>query len=367
MNNKKSTAEFQEEIRKVISAATETAVKEAVSIALEYVKVLVDTSVEVNEVVSPDEVPSTLVSEEDAKAPVESTDETLYGGYTVEALNAMRYNEFKKVAAIIGVKCTGTRQEIMDRILSTNSSISEEDDADEVTTPVEDDFNAEVEETSLAEETENEEDYESLAQEIVDVNGVDYVLEELSNNGIKATKKNVVAKLAKALEDGTIELEDEEDEESETEETYSGETNDSDPEDGIEIDGTSYFEEYDFEGLNNPDEMSDSRKKATVTEQSALIDKYIEGKLSDKEMKKFISKYTKDEVAEEIESYDSESLFCLYCEIKKSLIDNEGESHAESDPYECGEADCCCGHKLKYVKKSNSYICEICGEEYDEE
>lgn len=365
MNNKKSTAEFQEEIRKVISAATETAVREAVSIAIDYVKMLVDTSVEVKEAVSPDEVSSTPVYEEDTKAPVESTDETLYGGYTVEALNAMRYNEFKKVAAVIGVKCTGTRQEIMDRILATNSSVSGEEYLDEVT-PIEDDSNAEVEETAVVGETEDEEDYESLAQEIVDANGVDCVLEELSNNGIKATKKNVVAKLAKALEDGTIELEDDE-EESKTEEIISDETDDFDPEYEDEVDGTTHFKYYDFEGLNDPDEMSDSRKQATVTEQSALIDKYRGGKLSDKEMKKFISKYATDEVGEEIEDYDSDALFYLYCETKKSLIDNDGESHTESDPYECGEADCCCGHKLKYVKKSNSYICEICGEEYDEE
>ena len=49
--------------------------------------------------------------------PVEETEgsaEVMTGKFDVEQLKAMKYNDFKKLAASLGVKCTGTRDEIME-------------------------------------------------------------------------------------------------------------------------------------------------------------------------------------------------------------------------------------------------------------
>ena len=57
----------------------------------------------------------------------------------------------------------------------------------------------------------------------------------------------------------------------------------------------------------------------------------------------------------------------LYMELHKRFIDNDGEAHEPSDPYEVGEEDFCCGHPLKYMKKTKKYVCEHCGAEYEAE
>ena len=57
----------------------------------------------------------------------------------------------------------------------------------------------------------------------------------------------------------------------------------------------------------------------------------------------------------------------MYMELVKRSIDNDGEEHEPSDPYELGEHDMCCGHELKYVKKTKKYVCEHCGTEYEAE
>ena len=60
--------------------------------------------------------------------PVEETEGSaeITGKFSVEQLNSMKYNEFKKLASSLGVKCTGTRDEIMERILALNVAVTPE-------------------------------------------------------------------------------------------------------------------------------------------------------------------------------------------------------------------------------------------------
>ena len=62
---------------------------------------------------------------------------------------------------------------------------------------------------------------------------------------------------------------------------------------------------------------------------------------------------------------EEEELLALYIEKKKHFIDDDGEEAEPGEPYEVGGSNFCCGHELKYSKKTNRYICETCGEEYE--
>ena len=86
-----------------------------------------------------EEIKSALVSVE--KTPVEKKSEVVKetpvmnepeessgDTYTMEQLQGMKYNEFKKLASSLGVKCTGTRDEILQRIVDLGVVEAEEEE-----------------------------------------------------------------------------------------------------------------------------------------------------------------------------------------------------------------------------------------------
>lgn len=359
MNNKK----LEEKVREIVLEATETAVSSIMSLVLTEMKSLVDFAstdekpseekVLTTADVDPSEIKGTLTDVTPVYPEEETPSTELYAGYTIDQLKAMKYNEFKKVAATIGVKCTGTRDEIMERILSTKAPEKKEEEPVLPSEP----------------STEVIDEFAEAAKSLVATSDIDELIEALDEAGIKATKKNVETKLAEALRKGEIELEDDEDDEDdEVEEEAEVEEVDEEEDDGEEITAETYFEEYDMQNLNNPDDMTKARKKSTVEVQGNAIKAYENGMLSVDSMKDFIKKYTTQEEFDntDFDSAEPDEIFGAYVEVLKSLVDNDGEVHTNNEPYECGEHDCCCGHVLKYVKKSNSYICEVCGEEYEE-
>ena len=318
--------------------------------------------------------------DEPKEIPVEETkgsDEVLVGKFDVEQLNSMKYNEFKKFAASLGVKCTGTRAEIMERILALDVII--EDGEAEVVEPVEDT----VEEAPVKEEKpkkklgkkEAEEpakdEFDEQAEAIAEETSVEDIIEALADVEIKANKKNYVQKLAEALREGLIELDDEDNEEEvdeidEVEEAVEADGNNTD--DDEEIDVESYFPEFDPSGYNNPDEMTEERAEAVKDKMDEILTAYSEGDLTDEEVASYVEDNATEEEIELLgEDYTELDILKLYTELVKRTIDNDGEEHEPSDPYEVGDKDLCCGHELKYVKKTKKYICEQCGSEYETE
>lgn len=317
--------------------------------------------------------------EEPMNPPVEETEgsatEAVVGKFSVEQLNSMKYNEFKKFAASLGVKCTGTRDEIMERILALDVTVTA--DSCEVSEPVEED-KAEVESPSksdkpargkkFAKKEANEparDEFDEQAEEIAKDTAVEDIIEALADVDIKATKKNAVQKLAEALRQGLIELDDEEDEE--VEEDTAEEAVESE-DDGEEITAESYFPELDPNGYNDPENMTEERAEAIEAKMDEILTAYSDGDLTDEE----IASYVEDNATEkEIDllgdEYTEEDILKLYMELIKRTIDNDGEEHEQGEPYEVADKDVCCGHELKYVKKTKKYICEHCGTEYEAE
>ena len=301
--------------------------------------------------------------------PTEVTEEVMVGKFDVEQLNSMKYNEFKKLASQLGVKCTGTREEIMERIMALNVVITDgeavvekpqEEVAEAPTKSGKSKPSKKVASKEVEEPTTDE--FDEQAEEIAKETPVEDIIEALADVDIKATKKNAVTKLAQALRDGLIELDDE-DEDVAGEDTVA-----EADEDGEEIEADSYFPHLDPKGYNDPDEMTDERAEAIIEKMDSILTDYADGTLKDDEIAEFVEENaTEAEIDLLGEEYDETDILKLYMELQKRTIDNDGEEHEPGDPYELGESDMCCGHELKYIKKTKKYVCEHCGTEYEAE
>ena len=285
------------------------------------------------------------------------------GRFSKEELDAMKYNDLKKLGKELGVKCVGTREEITAKIMSIpkeeeetvmNPPVEEEATEDKVV-PISKKKNPVKEEVSKDDsEDEVEEKYLAMAREALEDNELEEVVEVLEEAGIKLTKIQskkadvVMTKLAEAFQSGVIEVEDEED--------------------VLEFSEDSYFEQYDTEGINNPKNMTKDRLKAVKEMVADIINSYEEDELTSEDIEKELEDIVTDEDIELLgEDYDDDELVAFYIEMKKRFIDNDGDMIDPSEPYEVGEDDFCCGHKLTYDKKGKKYICSVCEEEYEAE
>lgn len=298
-----------------------------------------------------DEVTETVREEvTEEKSNVVSLDE--------EKLRKMKYNEFKKYASSLGVDCKGTRDEIMARVLEVlNSPMNPPIEEEEVS--------EEVEEPTVEEEEVDE--YLEQAKSLAEENSVEDIIDALKDVNIKATKKNYIEKLADALRAGLLELDDEEDAEEEDDtEVEEDDVEEVEDENSAEYEVGEYNAEYDPEGFNDPNAMTKKRLKKCESLVKGIINDITSDKLTRDDCIDFLENFLTEEEADLIEDEeDDDQIVSMYCEIKKRFIDDDGEENEPNSPYEIDGENFCCGHKLKYEKKSNKYICEICGEEYE--
>lgn len=319
--------------------------------------------------------------------------EEVEGTLSREQLMSMKFNDLKKLGASLGVSCSGKRDEIIDRILnvSVKASVEPEEPEDEGTAEKGKVVSIskkkgglkkkkeEPEEETAEEEEEAGPSEESikLAEELTEDMSAKEIIDYLAECGIKAKgkKSDVILVLAKGIEDGTVELEDDEEEAGEEVEEPVEDGEDSEEvsaddaeEEGEEFNEESYFPEYDEAGYNNPDIMTEKRAEAVRDMMADIIEKVENDELKEEDMQTFLENVCTDEELEALgEDYEFEELVALYCEIRKRFVDDDGEEHEPGDPYELNDKNFCCGHELKYEKKSKTFICESCGEKYTAE
>ena len=321
----------------------------------------------------------------------EETEATVEGKFSREQLMSMKFNELKKLGASVGVSCKGTRDEIVERMLQvTVTATVENDEAEPEKTeaPAKDDGKVvpinkkkgglkKSAKTEEPEEEEVDEQYIQMATEATEDMSAKEIIEYLAEFDIEAKgkKSDVVKVLAKSIADGIVQLEDDDEDESEeeadVEETTAEaeeETAEDEDEDGEEFNEESYFPEYDPEGVNNPDGMSEERAEAVKSMMADIIEGVENDTITEEDIQTFLETYASEEELEALgDDYQFEDLVAMYCEVKKRFIDDDGEEHEAGDPYEIDEENYCCGRKLKYEKKSKKFICENCGEEYEAE
>lgn len=320
----------------------------------------------------------------------EETEATVEGKFSREQLMSMKFNELKKLGASVGVSCKGTRDEIVERMLQVTVSATVENEAEpeETEAPAKDDGKVvpinkkkgglkKSAKTKEPEEEEVDEQYIQMATEATEDMSAKEIIEYLAEFDIEAKgkKSDVVKVLAKAIADGIVQLEDDDEDEDESEEeadveetTAEAEEETAEDEDGEEFNKESYFPEYDPDGVNNPEGMSEERAEAVKSMMADIIEGVENDTITEEDIQTFLETYASEEELEALgDDYQFEDLVAMYCEVKKRFIDDDGEEHEAGDPYEIDEENYCCGRKLKYEKKSKKFICENCGEEYEAE
>ena len=330
------------------------------------------------------ETTTPVVTAEPVKTSPKSNDFVGINGYSKEQIEGMKYNEFKKFAAQLGVKCTGTRSEIMARIIALVPTDSVEEDVvtaepviDE--TPKKSEVTADADKKSnklgaskrkVVDEAPELDEFDKQAREIADDTPIEDIIEALADVDIKATKKNAIEKLAHALREGLIEADEDEDSEEDLEEdenTVEEEETADETEDEVEIEADSYFKQFDPDGYNDPDNMTEERSDAIIEKMDEILTGVSEEYLTIEDIERYLENHATDKEIELLgDEYTEDEQLMLYMELVKRTIDNDGNIHiGGEDPYEVGEHDMCCGHELKYVKKTKRYICEHCGTEYE--
>lgn len=275
---------------------------------------------------------------------------------SLEELEKMGYNEFKKYAASLGVKCTGSRDKIMERVLEA----LEIEGSPKSSEPVEDEAPA----PKKAKKSSADE-FDKQAEEIAKDTDLEDILEALSDVDVEADEDNYIEKLAFALREGLLSLDGEDEADESVDSDESGE---DDSDEGEEISPKSYFADFDPEGLNDPETLSKKRAKAVEKKMKEILEAVDSEELSLEDIESYVDDNATDDEKELLpDDYTESDLLALYMELVKRTIDNDGEEHEPSDPYEIGEENLCCGHVLKYSKSTKKYICEICGTEYEAE
>lgn len=289
---------------------------------------------------------------------------------------SMKYNDLKKLAVKRGMKSPNVSKDELIAFLSGEDVDDDEEDVEN-------------------EEVENETDEEDLTDTVTKLlDGVDTedIAGFLTENGISAKGKrpSLIAKIVTAIEDGDLSLEDlevEDDEEEEVEEAPKKTSKKSDtpkskksakveePEDDDEEDedeeesedaGFGYVYDDDDEMFIN--EETDNELLAQVTperfeaakEYAAGVEKNLKKKSKKAELVKELEEFFGDE-------FNAKKDDILEVAVTKFLLmtDDDGETHELEDPYEINEIACCCGQSLTETK--DGYVCDICGNEYDEE
>lgn len=297
------------------------------------------------------------------------------GDVSVDEIKAMGYNDLKKYAQSIGIKAVGTRDQIVAKVIDAleNGATAEENEKESG----EEKENSKVvpigkksskgglKKKAEAEPEEEEDEIAKAVREEADGMDITEIAELLQSVGIKASgnKEKLVNLLIGAVKDGKLDFSEGDSGEESGEESGEDET-----ESGEAVDFHEYHEDYDPHGLNDPSNMTKKRAKAVSKMIDEEVEKIENGDTSEKDIKDFLTTVLTEGETDDygIDSMDETELVFLYLEVMKSFIDDDGDSHEPSDPYVINDDNICCGHPLSYDDESGLYICESCGETYEE-
>ena len=281
--------------------------------------------------------------------------------YTEEELSNMSYNDIKKLAKELGISAAGNRKELVKKILSADSSADSEDVEDTEVTEEKKEVNSKgksapksfkkskVEEPEPDEPEEDEEDEEedtdsteARVREATEGMSDDEIRELLEDVGVstEGKRQSFISKLVKAVDDGLIDIdsEDDDDESSEDEEE-STET---------EADVTKG--------------MTKARKKAYEELCDETTEAFESDDITREDLIEFINSF--EGTDEKFKKVSDEALLTKYLALSAMLIDDEGNI-VEEGAYTINDELYCCGHPLHYDEDSEKFVCECCGNEYE--
>lgn len=266
---------------------------------------------------------------------------------TREQLDGMTYNDLKKLAKELGVSAVGARPEITDRILGVEADAEEEV----------------VDTTDAPEEEPTGDDVADKVRELTADMSVSEIADVLAEVGVsaKGKKEALIEKLIKAVKDGLISLEDDEEEDAVAEETPEAVENEESGE-AEEADEAEEDEEYDpTNDFDNP-KMTDARKTAIEAFDKSTRESIKNGEITHKDMRDFLAEFHEMEV-KDLDEYSDEDIVEFYIDAAIRFINDEGEI-VEEEAYMLNDEPACCGHALEYIEDKNTFHCAVCGNDY---
>ena len=298
---------------------------------------------------------TTKVSKTTAAAPetkAEETEESVdaTNDYTAEQLEAMTYNDIKKLAKSLGISAVGNRETIVSAILGSSSATEEDEDyddedADEDTADADESGDeSEDEEDDDEDEDEDSDDVAAQVNAAVEDMTDDEIRELLEDSGLstKGKRQALISRLVEAVEDGVIELSDEESSDEESE----GEDEDEDTDESADI----------------TKDMTKKRRAAFDEICKETEEGFESGEISRDDLIEFINDFNGEE--SNYKKTSDEELLDTYLRCCAFLISDDGEVSEDSGKYEINGESYCCGHPLVYNEKKKAFVCETCGAKY---
>lgn len=294
------------------------------------------------------ETPKTSRKEREANEKLPNPNDEL----TQEQLDGLSYNNLKRLAKEMGIPAVGSRDELTQKILNFDGEVPESDNTEEEapapaksskkSNPVEEDNEDDEEEVDPIVEKVNEAVEDMTDEDIMDI---------LADVGVKAKGKRqaLISAVIKAVRDGKIDLDDEESEDDEDEAD-------------TEAESESEEVEYDVNDPENPD-MTEERKAAIEAYESEIRADFENGDLTRKQLIEWLNDFydTKDSMKKK----SDEEILTDYIHCSCLFVNDEGEMPEEEGAYTVNGVPYCCGHELAYNEDNDTYICEVCGAEYE--
>lgn len=303
------------------------------------------------------EAPTTAKPVPTAEANAEETEvkapTVVKGNLTREQLDGMTYNDLKKLAKEMGVSAVGARPELTDRILGVEVEVEAEAVVDVSDAP--------------EEELTGDEVADKVRALVADMSVSD-IADVLAEVGVsaKGKKEALVEKLIKAVKDGLISLEDD-DEESDGEEVETVDEPTEEVEEAVAEESEADDEDEDYDPTNDPEnpDMTNERKTALVAFDKSTRESVKNGEISYEDMRTFLAEFHEMEV-KDLDEYSDSDILDFYIDAASRFIDDSGEI-VEEEAYMLNGEPACCGHTLNYDEDKNSFHCDVCGNDYSAE
>ena len=282
-----------------------------------------------------DDAPAPAVEKEEVPAveTVPTEEVASHVPMSEETLKGMGYADLKALAKNVGVSAKGTKSQLLKVLIEYFKNMDEETPAE---APPQEEAPAEVE----TDEAIEGEDTRAVVLRMIEENEMsdDDIREVLKDAGLsdKGKHEALIDKLVSAIDDGIIQLEDEEDDEPAPAEAEAGEEESDEP------------------------AITPERAKGIEKLMEEVDEQFKDGSLTAGDIREFLDQFGDVTIPKKA---SADKLLELYKENVSMLVDDEGNV-CEEGAYFINNVPYCCGRPLN-VADDNTATCSVCGETYE--
>lgn len=288
-----------------------------------------------------EDVPAPAVRKEEVPAveTVPTEEVASYVPMSEETLKGMGYADLKALAKNVGVSAKGTKSQLLKVLIEYFKNMDEETPAEvpaDEEVPPQEEVPAEVE----TDEATEGEDTRAVVLRMIEENEMsdDDIREVLKDAGLsdKGKHEALIDKLVSAIDDGIIQLEDEEDDEPAPAEVEAEEEESDEP------------------------AITPERAKGIEKLMEEVDEQFKDGSLTASDIREFLDQFGDVTIPKKA---SADKLLELYKENVSMLVDDEGNV-CEEGAYFINNVPYCCGRPLN-VADDNTATCPVCGETYE--